>query len=106
MIAGQKQDRKFRSVVELLPVGLPAERGDMGSHLAGVVRKACLARGLIGRFHRQQIAVERLAGAQDFSAPGRRGAPQVVIAERLVQCVPKIRFCNIGGEGHRELGVT
>jgi hypothetical protein len=21
-------------------------------------------------------------------------------------CVPKIRFCNIGGEGHRELGVT
>jgi hypothetical protein len=20
--------------------------------------------------------------------------------------VPKIRFCNIGGEGHRELGVT
>ena len=20
-------------------------------------------------------------------------------------CVPKIRFCNIGGEGHRELGV-
>jgi SRSO17 transposase len=21
-------------------------------------------------------------------------------------CVPKIRFCNIGGEGHRELGMT
>ena len=21
-------------------------------------------------------------------------------------CVPKIRFCNIGGAGHRELGVT
>jgi hypothetical protein len=21
-------------------------------------------------------------------------------------CVPKIRFCNIGGEGRRELGVT
>ena len=21
-------------------------------------------------------------------------------------CVPKIRFCNIGDEGHRELGVT
>ncbi len=21
-------------------------------------------------------------------------------------CVPKIKFCNIGGEGHRELGVT
>jgi hypothetical protein len=21
-------------------------------------------------------------------------------------CVPKIRFCNIGGEGQRELGVT
>jgi hypothetical protein len=20
-------------------------------------------------------------------------------------CVPKIRFCNIGGEGHQELGV-
>ena len=23
-----------------------------------------------------------------------------------ILCVPKIRFCNIGGEGHRELGVT
>ena len=21
-------------------------------------------------------------------------------------CVPKIRFCNIGGEGHQELGMT
>ncbi len=23
----------------------------------------------------------------------------------LILCVPKIRFCNIGGEGHRELVV-
>ena len=28
-------------------------------------------------------------------------------ADKLSQvCVPKIRFCNIAGEGHRELGVT
>src|ERR1019366_3112782 len=26
--------------------------------------------------------------------------------ETLPLCVPKIRFCNIGGEGHRELGMT
>jgi transposase len=25
---------------------------------------------------------------------------------RELLCVPKIRFCNIGGEGHRESGVT
>jgi hypothetical protein len=24
----------------------------------------------------------------------------------ILVCVPKIRFYNIGGEGHRELGVT
>jgi hypothetical protein len=26
--------------------------------------------------------------------------------KRIPLCVPKIRFCNIGGEGRRELGVT
>jgi len=30
----------------------------------------------------------------------------VTISSGLCLCVPKIRFCNIGGEGHRELGMT
>jgi hypothetical protein len=27
------------------------------------------------------------------------------LKDKINLCVPKIRFCNIGGEGHRELGV-
>jgi hypothetical protein len=27
-------------------------------------------------------------------------------AQGRVLCVPKVRFCNIGGKGHREQGMT
>ena len=56
-------------------------------------------------------------GLLDGKAPGRPcklddGQRQAIV--RMIEsgpipailCVPKIRFCNIGGEGHRELGVT
>jgi hypothetical protein len=41
-------------------------------------------------------------GATSASIAARR---QRAPAATRAQCVPKIRFCNIGGEGHRELGV-
>ena len=36
----------------------------------------------------------------------RTGMPWRDLPARYGLCVPKIRFCNIGGEGHREFGVT
>ena len=49
----------------------------------------------------QPITVENKGGAG-----GTLGIGEVVRAQPDGLCVPKIRFCNIGGEGRRKSGVT
>jgi hypothetical protein len=64
---------------------------DLFKLILGVLASLCKSRA--------KLEAEILILRQQINVLRRR-------APKRPLCVPKIRFCNIGDEGHRELGVT
>jgi hypothetical protein len=61
---------------------------------------------MIEHFVANYITDETVAGRRPTLKSLEAAAKNANMRGARDLCVPKIRFCNIGGEGHRELGVT
>jgi len=117
-----------KQIVNLLDFGFIDNResvvfigppGDGKTHLAIAIARSCIRSGVRGRFYNVVDLVNRLEAETRAGRQGRLADHltriDFVILDELGYlpfaqsgglCVPKIRFCNIGGEVHRESGVT